>query len=202
MHTLADKTELEKLAFVPVANGTRLVSVKSLFARLTINMSPFAFELPSPYLPFINILRELEMQENLTVSYARDFLLSIQKACGYQRLNPNELRAVMEILNFICCSGTTQAITDESDIIADTIIPDDGCRLVSARSCVYIDPYGSQILSFIDTSALRFAHPELPESIRTFLGIKKLSDIIVEVFPIGHVMLYLYECLVKSIAYP
>lgn len=88
-----------ELAFIPVANGTRLIEAKSLFARLTINMSPFAFELPSLYLPFVAILREIGMQESLTNSYAKELLLDIQKACGYQRLNPNELRAVMEIMD-------------------------------------------------------------------------------------------------------
>ncbi|XP_008803352.1 sacsin [Phoenix dactylifera] len=174
----SDMAELQKMAFVPVANGTRLVTVKSLFVHLTINLSPFAFELPSLYLPFVRILKEIGLQEVLTISYARDFLLSIQKACGYQRLNPNELRAVMEILNFIC-SGAT-AISDAPDWITDAIVPDDGCRLVLARSCVYVDPYGAQFLGNIDTSRLRFAHPELPDAICMALGIKKLSDIVVE----------------------
>ncbi|XP_029123505.1 uncharacterized protein [Elaeis guineensis] len=174
----SDIAELQKMAFVPVANGTRLVSVKSLFVHLTINLSPFAFELPSLYLPYVRILKEIGLQEVLTISYARDFLLSIQKACGYQRLNPNELRAVMEILNFIC-SGAT-AISDAPDWITDAIVPDDGCRLVLARSCVYVDPHGAQFLGNIDTSRLRFAHPELPDAICMALGIKKLSDIVVE----------------------
>ncbi|KAL6651611.1 hypothetical protein ACP70R_010536 [Stipagrostis hirtigluma subsp. patula] len=172
----SDKTELQKLSFIPVANGTRLVSVKSLFARLMINMSPFAFELPSRYLPFVTLLREIGMQESLTDSYARELLLDIQKACGYQRLNPNELRAVMEILEFMC-SGVNQ---NTSDGIFDSVIPDDGCRLVSAASCVYVDPYGSHLLSNINTSRLRFAHPDLPQNICKALGVKRLSDVIVE----------------------
>ncbi|KAL6844366.1 hypothetical protein ACP4OV_026039 [Aristida adscensionis] len=171
----SEKTELQKLSFVPVANGTRLVSVKSLFARLTINMSPFAFELPSRYLPFVTLLREIGMQESLTDFYARELLLDIQKACGYQRLNPNELRAVMEILDFMC-SGVNQS----SDGVFDSVIPDDGCRLVSAASCVYVDPYGSHLLSNINTAMFRFAHPDLPQNICKALGIKRLSDVIVE----------------------
>lgn len=175
-----EKTDLEKLAFIPVANGTRLVPVKSLFARLTINMSPFGFELPSRYLPFVALLREIGVQESLTSSYARELLLDIQKACGYQRLNPNELRAVMEILDFMC-SGINQSITDGLNGIFDSVIPDDGCRLVTAASCVYVDPYGSHLLGKINTSRLRFAHPDLSQNICKALGIKRLSDVIVEV---------------------
>lgn len=174
-----DIADLQKVPLVPVANGTRIVTAKSLFVRLTINLSPFAFELPSLYLPFVKILKELGIQEVISVDYSKDLLLSIQKSCGYQRLNPNELRAVMEILNFIC-DGAIQARSDASDWVTDAIIPDDGCRLVFARSCVFIDPHGSQLLSKIDTSRLRFTHPELSENICMVFGIKKLSDIVVE----------------------
>jgi sacsin len=47
---------------------------------------------------------------------------------------------------------------------------------------VYIDPYGSHLLSNINTSRIRFAHPDLPQNICKALGIKKLSDVIVEVY--------------------
>ncbi|RWV95565.1 hypothetical protein GW17_00041802 [Ensete ventricosum] len=174
-----DILELQKVAFVPVANGTRLVTVNSLFVRLMVNLSPFAFELPSLYLPFVKILKEIGMQEVLSVSYARELLLNIQKSCGYQRLNPNELRAVITVLNFMC--SEVHSTPSEVDWLSDAIIPDDGCRLVLARSCVYVDYYGSQFLSNVDTSRLRFAHPELSESIFMAFGVKKLSDIVIEV---------------------
>lgn len=176
----SDITMLQKVAFIPVANGTRLVTAKALFVRLTGNLSPFAFELPSLFLPFVKILKELGIQEVLTIAYAREILSNIQKSCGYQRLNPNELRAVMEILTFIC-SGKTSVKTLKSDWIFDAIVPDDGCRLVHARSCIYIDSCGAQFLGNIETSRLRFSHPELAENICLTLGIKKLSDVVVEV---------------------
>ncbi|KAG0477770.1 hypothetical protein HPP92_012489 [Vanilla planifolia] len=174
-----DIKELHKVAFIPVANGTRLVSVKSLFVRLSINLAPFAFELPSIYLPFVKILKEMELQEVLTVEYAREIIFNIQKSCGYQRLNPNELRAIMEILKFIC-DEYMKSSADKSGWQFDAIVPDDGCRLVSANSCVFVDSYGSQFLGKIDTSRLRFSHPELPENICIFLGIKKISEVVIE----------------------
>ncbi|KAG0476036.1 hypothetical protein HPP92_012877 [Vanilla planifolia] len=175
-----DIKELHKVAFIPVANGTRLVSVKSLFVRLSINLAPFAFELPSIYLPFVKILKEMELQEVLTVEYAREIIFNIQKSCGYQRLNPNELRAIMEILKFIC-DEYMKSSAERSGWQFDAIVPDDGCRLVSASSCVFVDSYGSQFLGKIDTSRLRFSHPELPENICIFLGIKKISEVVIEV---------------------
>lgn len=169
------------MAFLPAANGTRLITAGSLFARLTINLSPFAFELPTSYLPFLKILKDLGLQDNLSVACAKDLLLNLQKSCGYQRLNPNELRAVMEILHFVCEKSVEAHSSERSSWVYEIIVPDDGCRLVHAKSCVYIDSYGSRYIKYIDTSRLRFVHQELPERICLFLGIKKLSDVVVEV---------------------
>ncbi|XP_010245479.1 PREDICTED: sacsin [Nelumbo nucifera] len=174
----SDITELQRVAFIAVANGTRLVTANSLFVRLTINLSPFAFELPTIYLPFVKILKDLGLQDVLSVDRAKDILLNLQKECGYQRLNPNELRAVMETLQFICDGIMLANKSDASG--SEAIVPDDGCRLVLARSCVYIDSYGSRFIGSIDTSRLRFVHPYLPERICTTLDIRKLSEAVVE----------------------
>lgn len=179
-HSSPDIKELQNVPFIPVANGTRYVTVTSLFVRLTINLSPFAFELPSIYLPFVKILKEIGVHEVFTVDHARNLIMNIQKSCGYQRLNPNELRAVMEILNFTC-NSSIKSNSDISEHVFDHIVPDDGCRLVSASSCVYVDLYGSQFLSEIDTSRIRFCHPQLPENICLTIGIKKVSDVVIEV---------------------
>ncbi|KAL0905364.1 hypothetical protein M5K25_023777 [Dendrobium thyrsiflorum] len=175
----SDTRELQKVPFIPVANGTRFVTVTCLFVRLTTNLSPFAFELPSMYLPFVKILKEIGIHEVLTADHARNLIMNIQNSCGYQRLNPNELRAIMEILNFIC-SSSIKSSSDRSENVFDHIVPDDGCRLVSANSCVYVDSYASQFLAEIDTSRIRFCHPELPENICVTLGIKKVSDVVIE----------------------
>lgn len=169
------------MAFMPAANGTRLVKASSLFVRLTINLSPFAFELPTLYLPHVKILKELGLQDMLSVTSAKDMLFNLQKSCGYQRLNPNELRAVMEILCFIC-DVTEVDMSDSPKMDSDAIVPDDGCRLVNAKFCVYIDSYGSRYIKFIDTSKLRFVHPGLPDKVCTVLGIRKLSDVVIEVW--------------------
>ncbi|KAJ4961747.1 hypothetical protein NE237_021657 [Protea cynaroides] len=187
----SDILELRKVAFLPVANGTRLVTASSLFVRLTVNLSPFAFELPTIYLHFVEILKDLGLQDMLSVACAKDLLLNLQKACGYQRLNPNELRAVMEILHFICNESVQENKPDGS--CYDVIVPDDGCRLVLAHSCVYIDPYGSRFFRCIDTSRLRFVHSYLSEGICTALGIKKLSDVVVEELDHGEKLRFLDE---------
>ncbi|XP_075490038.1 uncharacterized protein LOC142528761 isoform X2 [Primulina tabacum] len=173
----SDISMLQQVAFLPAANFTRLVTASSLFARLTINLSPFAFELPSEYLPFVKILRDLGLQDSLSVVSARNLLSDLQKSCGYQRLNPNELRAVIEILHFLCDEPNSLAISNGE---SEAIVPDDGCRLVHAHSCVFIDLLGSKYVKHIDTSRLRFVHPDLPESVCVTLGVRKLSEVVIE----------------------
>lgn len=173
--------ELQKVPFIPTANGTRLVTANLLFARLSINLSPFAFELPVLYLPFVKILKDLGLQDALSIASAKDLLLNLQKSCGYQRLNPNELRAVLEILFFICDGTDGSSSSDGCNWKSEAIVPDDGCRLVDARSCVYVDSYGSRFVKSIDTSRIRFIHSDLPERLCVLLGIKKLSDVVIEV---------------------
>ncbi|TQD90400.1 hypothetical protein C1H46_024037 [Malus baccata] len=175
----SDKMELQRVPFIPAANGTRLVTANMLFARLTINLSPFAFELPTLYLPFLKILKDLGLQDMLSIESARDLLLNLQKTCGYQRLNPNELRAVLEILHFIC-DGIGEDMSNGPSWTSEAIVPDDSCRLVHAMSCVYIDSHGSRFIKCIDPSRLRFIHPDLPERLCIVLGIKKLSDVVIE----------------------
>ncbi|XP_024933308.3 uncharacterized protein LOC107406217 isoform X3 [Ziziphus jujuba] len=176
----SDLMELQRVPFIPAANGTRLVTANLLFARLTVNLSPFAFELPTLYLPFVKILKDLGLQDMLSVGSAKDLLLNLQKVCGYQHLNPNELRAVLEILYFICDATVEANMHDELNWASEAVVPDDGCRLVHAKSCVYIDSYGSRFVKCIDSSRIRFIHPDLPERLCTILGIKKLSDVVTE----------------------
>lgn len=163
---------------MPAANGTRLVTARSLFARLSINLSPFAFELPALYLPFVKILKDMGIQDSFSISAAKDLLINLQNACGYQRLNPNEFRAVMDILHFVCEETVSSGAFSWG---SEAIVPDDGCRLVHAKSCVYVDSYGSRYIEHIDTSRLRFVHPDLPKRICVALGVERLSDVVVEV---------------------
>ncbi|KAL3825148.1 hypothetical protein ACJIZ3_021177 [Penstemon smallii] len=173
----SDIGKLQQVAFLPAANGTRLVTASSLFARLTINLSPFAFELPPAYLPFVKILKVMGLQDSLSVSSAKNLLSDLQRLCGYQRLNPNEFRAVVEILHFICDEQNSSNISSWE---SEAVVPDDGCRLIHAKSCVYIDTNSSHYVKHIDTSRLRFVHQDLPERVCETLGIKKLSDVVKE----------------------
>ncbi|GER39484.1 zinc finger family protein [Striga asiatica] len=123
------------------------------------------------------ILGVLGLQESLSVASARSLLSDLKKVGGYQRLNPNEFRAAVEILHFICDEKNISGISNWDH---EAIVPDDGCRLVHAQSCVYIDSRGSHYVKNIDTSRLRFVHQDLPQRVCQALGIRKLSDVVKE----------------------
>jgi sacsin len=157
---ISDKNTLQKISFIPVSNGTRLCSAKRIFVRLEMNLAPFAFQLPSSYLPCVQLLTDLGMQESPTPLRMQSLLSEMQNACGFQRLNPNELRAVLKILDFLCESS----ISKQPNKLAETaIVPDDMGRLVHAQVCVYVDGAGSHMVEKINTSRLRFVHPLLKE---------------------------------------
>lgn len=180
----ADKEALGGVHFIPVANGTRLAPANALYARLGMDLAPFVFELPSTYLPFVRVLRSLGMQDAPSFASMRSLLLQLQKSCGYQRLNPNELRAVLRILKFICDDSSRlksgNHINDPTD---GAVVPDDGSRLVHARGCVYVDALGTSLVGEIDTSRVRFVHTDVSEELCDMLGVRKLSNVVIEVRP-------------------
>ncbi|KAJ7566796.1 hypothetical protein O6H91_02G118900 [Diphasiastrum complanatum] len=178
----SDKHKLRGLHFIPVANSTRLVPASALYVRLGMDLAPFAFELPSIYLEHRNILSTLGLQDTPTLSSMRHLLLELQSKCGYQHINPNELRAIFCILQFICDEEmrVKPNIRTFEDSSKDTVVPDDGARLVHAKHCVYVDPLGVRIIGEFDSSKVRFVHPQLPEQQCVQLGVQKLSDVIVE----------------------
>lgn len=165
-----------------MANTTHLANPFSIISRPTIDIFPLAFELPSRFLPFVKILKDMGLHDTLSISSGMYFLWNYQKSSGNDRLNPNELRAALEILHFIYNEIIEQQTSDlPADWQSALVVPDDGCRLVQASSSAYIDPYGSQYVKLIDSSKLNFVHRDVSDKSYLALGIRKLSDVVVEV---------------------
>lgn len=181
------------MAFIAAENGTRLMTPSTLFSHLTIDLSPLASKLPHRYLPFIEILKELGSEDVLSISCAINILSSLKSSCGYHRLNPNELRAVIELLHFLC--NETVEHTSDRYWQSELVVPDDNCRLVYANSSVYIDPYSSRYVKFIDSSKLKFVHHDVSERLCLAFGIKKLSDVVVEVLDLINLYFLSLYCL-------
>ncbi|CAM6095372.1 unnamed protein product [Calypogeia fissa] len=176
----ADKEALEGVHFIPVANGTRLARASSLYARINMDLAPFVFELPSAYLPHVEVLGQMGMQEAPSFQSMKHLLRQLQHSCGYQRLNPNELRAVLRILQFICDKGNRIGLVSKYATDDDAIVPDDGARLIHARACVYVDTLGANLVGEIESSRMKFVHPLVGETLCVQLGVRKLSEVVVE----------------------
>lgn len=176
-----DKEALQGVHFIPVANGTRLARASSLYARINMDLAPFVFELPSAYLPYVQVLGHMGMQDAPSFESMKHLLQQLQKSCGYQRLNPNELRAVLRILQFICDKGNRMSLPAQNAPVDDAIVPDDGARLIHARSCVYVDALGANLVGEIESSRMKFVHPLVGEKLCLQLGVRKLSEVVVEV---------------------
>ncbi|MCO5547273.1 hypothetical protein L7F22_000720 [Adiantum nelumboides] len=177
--SLQDKLVLEKIPFIPIANGTRLCLPSRIFLHLEMNLAPFMFQLPNSYLPFVKLLTELGMEESPTLSRLQALLSHVKNASGYQRLNPNELCAVMKLLKHLCKVTTSE--NQHHLLTRDSVVLDDAGRLLHAQACVYIDASASTMVSKIDTSRLRFVHPYLHLDHCICLGVRKLSEVVMEV---------------------
>ncbi|GFH26715.1 RING-type domain-containing protein, partial [Haematococcus lacustris] len=55
--------QLRPLAFLPVANATRLVPPGCLFIRLKEELSPLGYELPPVYTKYLELLRQLGVRD-------------------------------------------------------------------------------------------------------------------------------------------
>ncbi|GJP36742.1 hypothetical protein CLOM_g21216 [Closterium sp. NIES-68] len=188
-----DIRSLKPVSLVPVANGTRLVPASALFARLGPDLAPYLFELPRRFLPFSQLLVDLGMHDSPSPSALSSFLSALHRSSGGQRLNPNELRAVLNILRLVCEGeegkgggaggggrggrGGGGGFISPS-LLSHAVIPDDSCRLVPAHTCVMVDPAAIFVANEIDPRCLRLAHPLLPPSHATKLGIPSLSQVI------------------------
>ncbi|KAJ0897057.1 putative transcription factor C2H2 family [Helianthus annuus] len=177
LHTLSssDVSKLSKLQFILTPNWRHMVSPKSLVTHLKINLWPIAEELPLRYLPFVKVLKELGLHDTLSISNAMIFLSRRRR----NLLNPNELRVVIELLNFIC-DEIEQHKLDRSTWESELVVPDNDCRLVHPNMCLYIDPFGSQYVKYIDSSKLRLVHHDVSERMCLAFGIRKISDAVVE----------------------
>ncbi|GKB58866.1 hypothetical protein Tco_0915052 [Tanacetum coccineum] len=176
----SDILALQQVAFIAADNGTRIVTFNSLFVSLTINISPLASKLPSGYLQYLKILKELGVEDMLSIPRAMNILSSLQKSCRHHRLNPNELRAVIELLHFLFNETIEHKESHRFNWESELVVPDDACRLAPPNSCVYIDPCGSRYVKYIDTSKLRFVHHAVPERLCVAIGITKLCDVVFE----------------------
>nr|GEU62757.1 hypothetical protein [Tanacetum cinerariifolium] len=167
----SDIRKLRELQFIPVGNSTYWVDPVCIYCHPKVDFFPLAFELPSRYQPFIKILKELGLHDMLSVSSAMSSLSGFHKYYGYERLCPNTLRGVIELLNFVFNETIDQQKSDGFNLESKLVVPDESCRLVHPNACVYIDPYGSQYVKYAESLKLTFVHHDVSERLCFAFGV-------------------------------
>ncbi len=168
------KDSFRSMNIVPI--GHLLIKPGRLFFRLPVDLSPFMHEIPRYFGSNENLLKELGVKETPTTLDYVHFLTDLSDECGNKSLNPNELRAVVAIVESIALQK------DES--IEDNIVvyvPDDCSILRLSVDMVVNDDstIKSRVANGISHAGLHFLHPLITTS-STQLSIPKLTSVIVE----------------------
>ncbi|PWA82169.1 zinc finger, C3HC4 type [Artemisia annua] len=144
-------------------------SVAPIISRVPPESSWGDLQLRSPP-PFALVLKHLQAKEHTVSSFSR-----IEEACF-------EVLKYLDVIWGTISSSETieQPSIDRSNWESQLFVPDDHCRLVHPNSCVYIDRRGSRYVKYIDSSKLRFVHPDVSERLCLAFGIAKLSSVVVE----------------------
>eukprot|EP00798_Chlamydomonas_sp_ICE-L_P006706 gene6706-3376_t len=201
----SQQAQVKNVAFIPVANAIRLVPPTSLFIRLRDDLSPFAYELPpslSAHLellkelgakdePPMQLLEELGAKDEPPMQALLDALHQLQHSAGHTALNANQCYAVVSLLGYLATRRNTADVAWLQTAIArdGVLLLSAGARLIAPRRSVYVAAGGSRLLGRIDTTRLTFVHPQISESVATWLGCLALQDTVEEVIDTHHVLM-------------
>eukprot|EP01032_Pedospumella_encystans_P024388 gene24388-27584_t len=121
------KESLSGINLVPV--GHLLIKPTRLFFRLAEDLSPFMHEIPRLYGAHEQFLKQIGIKESPTVTDYVRFLSDLASECGDCYLNPNELRAVVAILQVIATQSSDSA--EQSPVESES--PSDSNKLTSLK---------------------------------------------------------------------
>lgn len=184
---LSVKTSLSTTNIVPV--GHTLIKPSRLFFRLAEDLSPFMHEIPRYFGQHEQLLKNLGVKETPSASDYIQFLRDLANECKQQSLNPNELRAVIAIIQCI-------AIQKEEDIELSNstgnynnmvvYVPDENSVLRESFCTLINDDIWlkSRAMGIADIG-LHFIHPAITNATAESLGILKLTAVVIEKMPIS-----------------
>ena len=174
------KLELSQASIVPVGLHS-LVHPSRLFFELSQDLSPFMYEMPRGLGALEAFFVLLGVRQRPSVADYCEFLRTLAAECGDLALNPNELRAVLTIIESIAelegglTSGQASALTD-------LYLPDELSVLRPFSKCVTCDEPWTRVAlgSQLDILGLYPLHPLLPSQAVSALRVAKLSELVVE----------------------
>ncbi|KAK9856110.1 hypothetical protein WJX84_004825 [Apatococcus fuscideae] len=180
--TSSQKPQLRKLAFVPVANGTRLVPATSLFARLKRDLAPFAYQLPFTFVAHSEVLVQIGMESQPKPDRLLQILQGLEEQLGTGILNVNEVRSTLRVLAYL--SSHLEAGKRVRNMLpvqrAQIHVPSAQMTLVPAGNCASISTAHPRLIGRVDPDVVTFAHPQLSPAVCSILKIPSLQDLVQE----------------------
>jgi hypothetical protein len=180
------QSALETTNIVPI--GHSIFKPRRLFFRLAEDLNPFMHEIPRYFGQHEQFLKKLGVREKPSSEDYCQFLSELATECKEIGLNPNELRAIIAIIEAINAEleveGLGLSMAAESKE-RNLFIPDEDSILRDSSRCLYnndgwlrsrlgADGFGGEIY---------ILHPFLQKSIAQSLEIPLLSEVLVETLP-------------------
>lgn len=191
------KIALRDTHLVPV--GHQLIKPSRLFFRLAEDLSPFMHEVPRHFGAQEQFLKELGIKEMPSVGDYLRFLEDLAAECGRNALNPNELRAVVAILQAVgsqhsthVSAGTSGESSDEAS--ADSLlkeklfVPDQHSVMRHAECCLFNDDawLASKVRNNLQSLDMHLCHPFISADCASQLRIPTVSSVVVQELDCSH----------------
>lgn len=172
---------LRSSAVIPV--GHQLVPANRLFFKLVENLTPFMHEVPRVLGVHEEFLKLLKVRESPSVNDYTQFLAALAVECGDLSLNPNELRAVVTIIESIASLQIDNLSTNGDNFVNGLHLPDQNSILRPHASCIQNNDnwLKAQAGDRLMAHGLYIVHPWLPASAIKALYLPPISSILREV---------------------
>lgn len=176
------QTALETTNIVPI--GHSLYKPRRLFFRLAEDLNPFMHEIPRYFGQHEQFLKKIGVREKPSSDDYCQFLIELAAECKSASLNPNELRAIIAILDAINSEVEVETASNNSSLLT-LYLPDEDSILRESSKCVYNDDSWLRSRLGFDgiSSEIYILHPLVTEIISLNLNIPFLSSVLVECMP-------------------
>ena len=185
-----EQLALSASACVPV--GHALIKPGRLFFRLSEDLSPFMHEIPRFFGVHEVFLKSLGVRERPSSEDYAHFLSELAVECRGVSLNPNELRAVLAIVNAIAQEKETEinvGSDTKKNLMTTVFVPDENSILRNSAVCLFNNNgwLRERLPNEISKAehALHILHPFVTRDTASFLLIPPLSEVLVEQLPPG-----------------
>ena len=166
---------LRKYFCLPI--GSLLIKPSRLYFRLTENLAPFMFEVPRVFGPFETLLLDFGATEKPQIGDYCHFLSELKRETGENSLNPNELLAVLRVIDLVVSNLATTTTGNGSNLEVP-YVPDENSRLVRPKHCIFRDNVA--LAQRVNSHNLRFVSCRLAKNTCERLAISFMSHIVKE----------------------